>query len=109
MTPFQHPDQGPQQRFNRSLTRTRVLVEQTIGILKRRFNIMHQEIRMKPLRASLVIQACVTLHNIGRDRDRYWPDGIEDIGPLPENIQAPPARRQGEVVRRNIIQKTFGH
>ena len=62
--------------FNAALARTRVLIEQTFGILKRRFQIPHSNIRAKPTRTIIYTTACVILHNIDRSDiiDRYRDD-----------------------------------
>ena len=41
MTPYPSPANNCQENFNRALCRTRVLKEQTFGIMKRRFNSLH--------------------------------------------------------------------
>ena len=45
MVPFQHPASQPERRFNRSLKGTRCSVERTIGRMKRRFHVLHVEVR----------------------------------------------------------------
>ena len=68
MTPFINPAGAVEERFNVSLMRTRVLIEQCFGVLKRRFQLLHNEIRAKPERAVVYTTSCVVLHNIGIDR-----------------------------------------
>ena len=46
MTPILHPASPAEERFYNSLCYTRVLVEQTFGILKRRFQCLHSELRI---------------------------------------------------------------
>ena len=45
MTPYLNPVGRHQRRFNTAHRRTRCLVESVIGIWKRRFHILHSEIR----------------------------------------------------------------
>ena len=45
MTPYLHPRDRSQRRYNVAQRKTRCIVERTIGILKRRFHILHSEIR----------------------------------------------------------------
>ena len=52
-------------RFNNSLCKTRVLIEQTFGILKRRFAVLSYGIRTSPGKACQMTMACAILHNIG--------------------------------------------
>lgn len=68
MTPFLNPSTAPQQRFNTSLCKTRVMVEQTFGILKRRFSCLQGVLRTDPNQATKYVIACAILHNIGIDR-----------------------------------------
>jgi hypothetical protein len=45
MTPYLDPVQPWQRRFNKAHKKTRCLVERVIGIWKRRFHVLHSEIR----------------------------------------------------------------
>ena len=45
------------------------MVEQTFGILKRRFNVLHDGFRVEPGQAVEYISSCVVLHDIGIDRN----------------------------------------
>jgi hypothetical protein len=64
MTPYGNPATLQQQHFNRSLCGTRVKIEHAFGVLKRRFHVLHGEIRMQPERAVKIVSACTVLHNI---------------------------------------------
>ncbi|XP_061188486.1 putative nuclease HARBI1 [Saccostrea echinata] len=65
MTPYLNPAADFMQRYNNAHCRTRVLIEQTFGILKRRFSCLHTELRLTPERACVAVVACCVLHNIG--------------------------------------------
>jgi hypothetical protein len=45
ITPYLDPVQPHQRRFNRAHKKTRCLVERVIGTWKRRFHVLHSEIR----------------------------------------------------------------
>ncbi|CAC5402122.1 HARBI1 [Mytilus coruscus] len=64
MTPYQNPVQDHQKKYNRCHCSTRSVIERTFGRLKRRFHILHSEIRMTPGKACKIIIACAILHNI---------------------------------------------
>lgn len=68
MTPYLNPTEAHMQRYNTAHCRTRVLIEQTFGILKRRFSCLHSELRLSPQRACVAVVACCVLHNIGINR-----------------------------------------
>ena len=61
MTPIMNMQTPAQERFNGVLCRTRVKVEQAIGVLKKRFNCLHDEMLLQPERACQVIVACAVL------------------------------------------------
>ena len=64
MTPYLNPGTNNQTEFNNAHTRTRVAIEQAFGVWKRRFHLLHSEIRMKPEKVCMVIEACAVLPNI---------------------------------------------
>ena len=82
MTPYIHPQTRPQLRYNMAHKRTRVLVENTIGVLKRRFPCLHFGLRVNPGRANTIIAACIVLHNVAISRR------VEevDVGPNPAEV-----------------------
>ena len=69
MTPYLHPTTAKQEGYNKAHVSTRVAVEQAFGWWKRRFHVLHSEIRMKPEKTCLVIGACAVLHNIAIQRN----------------------------------------
>ena len=64
-------------------------MERGIGQLKRRFHVLHGEVRLRPEKVSKVIIACAILHNICKVRQIAEPleDGDEDGGE--EDIHIP--------------------
>ena len=54
-----------QKHFNVVFCRTRVLMEQTYGTLKQRFQYLHHGRRCSPMQAVDYITACSILHNTG--------------------------------------------
>ena len=61
MTPYPSPSTAAQENYNTAHTKARVIVEQSFGRWKRRFHVLHSEIRMTPQRACSVIGACAVL------------------------------------------------
>ena len=49
-------------------------MERGIGQMKRRFHVLHSEVRLSPERASRVITVCGTLHNICQRRNIPQPE-----------------------------------
>ncbi|KAK0147801.1 putative nuclease HARBI1 [Merluccius polli] len=60
LTPYLNPQPGAQLKAHKN---TRNVVERGIGQVKRRFHVLHGEIRLSPERASSVITVCAILHN----------------------------------------------
>jgi len=52
--------------------------------MKRRFHVLHGEIRLSPDRASTVITVCAPLHNLCKQRNIPQPDDAE-FGPVEQN------------------------
>ena len=58
LTPYLNADSDAKERFNDAHVRTRVTIERTFGIFKRKFAAMHQEVRLSPSRACSFITFC---------------------------------------------------
>ncbi|XP_057200033.1 putative nuclease HARBI1 [Triplophysa rosa] len=69
LTPYRTPQGEHQLNYNRAHKETRAVVERGIGQLKRRFHVLHGEIRHCPEHASRIIMACGILHNICKARN----------------------------------------
>ena len=67
LTPFINPVEPWEKKYNLAHARTRVTIEQTFGILKRRFGILQKTMNLKPLKACKATVSCVVLHVIGID------------------------------------------
>ena len=81
MTPFCETNADPSKAaYNASLCKTRVLIEQAFGRLKRRWGILHQEIRMDTRKVPKLVVACLILHNIAIDMNMPDIDFVDDIG-----------------------------
>ncbi|XP_032238952.1 putative nuclease HARBI1 [Nematostella vectensis] len=108
MTPFPHPETPKQEAYNEALGKTRVKIEQTFGIFKRRFHLMHTEIRVDPSKATLLIGACAVLHNIAIIRNDVYnpPRGVvfEDDQPEVPPYEGP---EDGLRIREYICQNYF--
>lgn len=76
------------ERYNTALCRTRVLIEQTYGILKRRFPCLAIGLRTDPGRACQYVVACVVLHNVGILRQDIVTLSLDDL-----TIAGPATRR----------------
>ncbi|XP_053406275.1 putative nuclease HARBI1 [Mercenaria mercenaria] len=76
LTPYLNPNPGSQTSYNRSHRTTRSKVERGIGQLKRRWGILHSEIRLQPQKACQAIIACGILHNICKARNIQMPANL---------------------------------
>ncbi|WAR11049.1 LOW QUALITY PROTEIN: HARB1-like protein [Mya arenaria] len=78
LTQYLNPQLGSQSAYNRSHKITRAKVERGIGQLKRRFGVLHGEIRVQPEKACRIVLTCADLHNICKARNIPMPDVIDD-------------------------------
>ena len=103
MTPYQEPGTPSQRGFNRALRTTRSIIERSFGILKRRFHILHGEVRMAPERVCTITVACCILHNIAIENNEPLPDDIEEH----PNVDIPFAGVETGQGVRNYIANTY--
>ena len=104
MTPYPNPVNPSQRRFNRALRITRSIIERAFGILKRRFHVMHSEVRMTPERVCTITIACCILHNIAIDNNEPIPE-YEDEEPF-EDVDFVGVET-GQVVRDHLANTYF--
>ena len=86
MTPFLNPTTAKQEAYNKAHIGTRVAIEQAFGWWKRRFHLLHSEVRMSPEKTCTLIGACAVLHNIAVQRNEphdglFWDEEQPDIAP----------------------------
>lgn len=81
MIPFGDPVTPGQQRYNRSHKKTRVIIEQTFGVLKSRFRCLHHSggsLQYEPKKCAKIAAACMWLHN--KCVQRRIPEPVLDEG-----------------------------
>lgn len=105
MTPFINPVNQNEKRYNNALCRTRVLIEQTFGFLKKRFQCLNF-LRTKPEVAVVYIKAAVTLHNYGIVRGEVLKTQ-QNIVQQVANVEPCPAGGDGYAMRAHIVQTFF--
>ena len=105
MVPYANPITANQRSFNRSLKKTRVVIEQVFGRWKRRFHVLHSEIRMHPEKVCKVIGACGVLHNIAVMFNEPFEDDEEHQNEPDIHIYQGPD--EGRLVRDHIANTFF--
>ncbi|XP_061188970.1 putative nuclease HARBI1 [Saccostrea echinata] len=111
MVPYLTPSNRAQERFNTSLCRTRVVIEEAFGILKRRFPCLQTGLRVEPAKACAIIVACTVLHNLGIERHDIV-DPIPTVqGQVIDEVALPAVggQHEGKHVRDHIANVFFGH
>ena len=109
MTPYQQTKTRQEENFNRAHKVTRCIIERTFGLLKRRFHVLHSEVRMAPDRVCTIIAACCVLHNIAvtlREPDPEDCD-MEDDGCAADLHSQYHGRETGNAVRQHITNTYF--
>ncbi|KAL9977561.1 hypothetical protein ACROYT_G014980 [Oculina patagonica] len=105
MTPYPSPSTATQEQYNTGHTKTRVVVEQTLRRWKRRFHVLHSEIRMSPKRACNVIGGCAVLHTLAVLLNEPINDDSLDIEPKEVDPYHGPQR--GFAMRDHIFNTYF--
>ncbi|XP_063446549.1 putative nuclease HARBI1 [Mytilus trossulus] len=109
MTPYVNPRERHQQRFNRAHSSTRSIIERAFGILKRRFHVLHSEVRMKPEKVCRVFGACAVLHNIALTRNEPLEDvcGVHVQQDQPVQVPNFEGEQDGRHIREHIARVFF--
>ncbi len=112
MTPVKTPRTAAETAYNRAHCKTRTVIEQAFGMLKRRFPILHYGLRLKLTTVYAVIIAITVLHNIalGRREQDFENEDLEDQEDADyDDFDAadvdPIQVRYAERIRRRIIQQ----
>lgn len=79
LTPYLDPITNGQRNYNNTHIRTRVIVENIIGIWKRRFPIMAYGCRLRIENTLPCIVATAVLHNLARLRGEQQPPIEEEV------------------------------
>ncbi|XP_060553824.1 putative nuclease HARBI1 [Ruditapes philippinarum] len=107
MTPFLATDSAGKMRYQESHTKTRVTIERAFGQLKRRFHVLHSEIRLAPAKVCRVVTACVILHNIAHFLHESDVEEFEVNDLDVDNERCLNDRRDGAAVREFFVQQYF--
>ena len=106
MTPYYEPATANQRAYNRAHRKTRVIIEQTFGRWKRRFHLLHSEVRMHPEKVCQLIGACAILHNIAIAFNEPMEDE-EDYEDDEPDVQEYQGRQRGHLIRDHIANTFF--
>lgn len=110
MVPFLNPRDEGERRYNGRHTSTRSAIERCNGVLKRKFACLHQEIRMSPERACIVIKACIVLYNLSlrpTDEEMFQGDDNEDDDGEDEEQQPRVINQTGQARRNQLVNNYF--
>ena len=105
LTPYRTPQTPQQQGYNNSLCQSRVKIEQTFGVLKRRFACLNM-LRVQPRKGCQIVVVCAMLHNIGIENA----DIMADVQVNVEENDMPPIAVLGQtaqLLRDRIAQEWF--
>jgi hypothetical protein len=108
LTPIRNPTTPAQEAFNTAHKKTRNLIERNLGVIKARFCVLHEKLRMFwPESNVKIIVACLVLHNIAiKHHDYVDPLAEKDkvIRPSPNVDES----RAGKIKRNHILRQYFG-
>ena len=106
MKPYSDTSRDPRERhFNKELSRARVKIENSFGIMKSRFRILSHRIEEDLGVVADLIFACTVLHNICITHGDLWPDeSTPDTMPDPHRPNHQPC---GESLRDFLKDQIF--
>ncbi|XP_029179206.1 putative nuclease HARBI1 [Nylanderia fulva] len=111
LTPFRNPQNEEEQKYNEIQSRTRMVVERTFGVWKRRFPCLSRGLSLKLVTCTGVVSAYAVLHNLALYFKDVLPEEpevdviIEDNEELYYNELQQPG--DGFIVRQNIVRDLF--
>ena len=105
MTLYAVTRNAAQEAYNDAHAKTRVVIEQTFGRWKRRFHVLHAEIRMAPENVCVIVGACAVLHSIAVQLHEPMED--EEVAELAD-VDPYHGPQQGLSLRDHICQTFFG-
>ncbi|XP_066596948.1 putative nuclease HARBI1 [Prorops nasuta] len=76
LTPYRNPETEEQERYNMIHSRSRIIVERTFGIWKKRFPCLSQGLNLKISTCTSVVTACAILHNLSLIYNDILPEEI---------------------------------
>lgn len=103
LTPYRNPATPVQRNFNATHSRTRVCVERSFCILKRRFACLYRGLQIPLERVPVVVLVCIKLHNMCIAWNEPVPEPEEDFSDEIENVHYERHGRVQEVRARDII------
>jgi len=114
LTPVLNAHSQKEMAYNTAHCSTRCTIERCIGVVKRRWHCLHNELRVAPAKACKIICACLILHNRATELCHPVPDDL----PLEEQPDAPSAEdacqpteharvTAAKLARQHLIQQFF--
>lgn len=114
LTPFGNPSTEAEASYNRSHKRTRVLIEQTFGLLKSRFRCLHKSggsLQYIPQKCAKIIVACLLLHNYCVKRRIPNPEMLDPDDDDDDDADDPPVaghlNATGQDARLEVVENFF--
>ena len=107
MTPYPHPQGAAQERYNAAHKATRVGVEQTFGLWKRRFHVLHGEVRLATKSVPKLIAACAVLHNLAIELGQPEPSQRLQEEQQPEEVPYEGPDANGAAYRAHMTEAYF--
>ncbi|XP_066602161.1 putative nuclease HARBI1 [Prorops nasuta] len=111
LTPINNPVSEEEIRYNQIQVRTRIVVERTFGILKRRFPCLSKGLTTKLQTCTSIVVTCAILHNLSLIFNDILPEDEENFEFEEDEPETEPPHWQpgeGFIVRSALIERLFG-
>ncbi|XP_066601770.1 putative nuclease HARBI1 isoform X1 [Prorops nasuta] len=111
LTPFRNPQSEEEERYNIIQSRTRMIVERTFGVWKRRFPCLSKGLALNINTCTAVVAACGVLHNLTLQYNDILVDILDNENEddlIVEDEYHRDEPGDGCIIRRNIVQQMFG-